>query len=120
MYLGLKHSHLMFVMLSVILFYYRFFVVQIRGNTLPKILKILPHVIDTLLIGTAIGLCFVLGQYPFLVSWLTVKVLFVIGYIVFAALAIKATSKSKGVQWLSGASICLVLAAFMAITKTSF
>lgn len=120
MYLGLKHSHLMFVMLSVILFYYRFFVVQIRNRELPKALKIIPHVIDTLLIATAIGLCVVLQQYPIMVTWLTVKVLFVIGYIVFAVLAIKAQSKSKGIQWLTAASTCLVLAAFMAITKTSF
>lgn len=117
MYMGLKHAHLTFVLLSVVLFYYRFFAIQIQQKELPKFLKVLPHVIDTALLGTAVGLCIVLQQYPLVVTWLTFKVLFVIGYIVFAVFAIKASQKSKAIQWLSAASVCLVLAAFTAITK---
>lgn len=117
MYMGLKHAHLTFVLLSVVLFYYRFFATQIQRKELPKFLKVLPHIVDTALIGTAIGLCIVLQQYPIMVTWLTIKVLFVIGYIVFALFAMKATEKSKAIQWLSAASVCLVVAAFTAITK---
>lgn len=119
MYLGLKHAHLTFVLLSIVLFYYRFFVKQIAGKELPKILKILPHIIDTCLIASAVGLCILLQQYPLVVTWLTFKVFFVIGYIVFALFAMKAQQKAKAIQWLSAASICLIMAAFMAIKKTA-
>ena len=117
MYIGLKHAHLTFVLLSVILFYFRFYHVQLAGKSLPKLLKVLPHIIDTLLIATAVGLCIVLQQYPLIVSWLTFKVFFVIAYIVFAALAIKSANKQKAILMLTGASISLILAAFMAVTK---
>lgn len=117
MYIALKHAHLTFILLSVVLFYFRFYKVQIAGQTLPKFLKILPHIIDTLLIATAIGLCIVIQQYPIMQNWLTIKVLFVIAYIVFAALAIKATNKQRAIAMLTGASVSLIMAAFMAIHK---
>ncbi len=117
MYLGLKHAHLTFVLLSVVLFYFRFYKTQMAGQSLPKWLKITPHIVDTLLILSAIGLCITLQQYPLMVTWLTLKVCFVIGYIVFAALAIKAQVKQKAILMLTGASVCLIMAAFLAIHK---
>ena len=120
MYLAAKHSHLTFVLLSVVLFYFRYFQYQIRGKELPKILKVLPHVIDTLLLVSALILCFIISQYPFTVAWLTYKIVFVIGYIGLAAAAMKTTSKKQSIGFLSGASICLVLAAKFAVTKGAF
>lgn len=88
------------------------------GKELPKVLKILPHVIDTFLLLSAVALCFIIQQYPFVNAWLTVKLGFVIGYIAFAAMAMKAEQKSKSVQMLALSSVCLVFAAYMAVTKT--
>jgi uncharacterized membrane protein SirB2 len=117
MYFALKHAHLTFVLVSITLFYFRFYKVQIKGDSLPKALKIIPHINDTLLLATAVGLCITIQQYPIMANWLTIKLAFVIGYIVFAFKAIKATEKPQANLMLSGASICLVLTIFMAINK---
>ena len=84
---------------------------------LSKFFKVIPHIIDTLLLLSAAALCVIIQQYPFVHGWITVKLGFVIGYIVFAILAMKAEQKSKSVQMLALSSVCLMFAAYMAITK---
>lgn len=117
MYFALKHAHLTFVLVSVVLFYFRFFKVQIKGQSLSKPLKIIPHINDTLLLASAAGLCIVIGQYPIMANWLTIKLGFVIAYIVFGFKALKATNKSQANLMLAAASISLILTAYMAIHK---
>jgi uncharacterized membrane protein SirB2 len=48
-----------------------------------KIVRIAPHVIDTVLLIAAAVLVVLTQQYPGIDSWLTVKVLALIAYIVF-------------------------------------
>lgn len=117
MYFAVKHSHLLLVVLSVVLFYYRFTVHKLMDKPLSKFFKVIPHIIDTLLLLSAAALCVIIQQYPFVHGWITVKLGFVIGYIVFAILAMKAEQKSKSVQMLALSSVCLMFAAYMAITK---
>jgi uncharacterized membrane protein SirB2 len=50
--------------------------------------RIAPHVVDTLLLLSAIGLVFAAGQYPFVHGWLTAKLLALIGYIVLGSIAL--------------------------------
>jgi len=120
MYFAVKHSHMTLALISVVLFYFRFVRQQLLGKELAKWLKIVPHVIDTLLLTTAAILCVLLQQYPFAVEWLTYKVVFVVGYIVLAMFAMKATDKKQAITYLSFASICLVFAAKLAVTKVAF
>ena len=54
-----------------------------------KWVKVLPHVIDTLLLVSAISLTIQIQQYPFVSSWLTVKVVALIMYILFGMLALR-------------------------------
>jgi uncharacterized membrane protein SirB2 len=54
-----------------------------------KWVKVLPHVIDTLLLLSAISLTIQIQQYPFVSSWLTVKVVALIMYILFGMLALR-------------------------------
>jgi uncharacterized membrane protein SirB2 len=49
----------------------------------------LPHVIDTLLLLSAIVLAVTLHQYPFAAPWVTAKVLGLIAYIVLGAIALR-------------------------------
>lgn len=49
----------------------------------------LPHVIDTLLLLSAIVLAGTLHQYPFAAPWVTAKVLGLIVYIVLGAIALR-------------------------------
>jgi len=51
--------------------------------------KIVPHVVDTLLLVSALTLVFWSGQYPFEQPWLTAKVLALIVYIVLGTIALK-------------------------------
>ena len=54
-----------------------------------KWVRVLPHVIDTTLLGSAILLAIQLQQYPFIQGWLTAKVLALIAYIVIGAIGLK-------------------------------
>jgi len=51
--------------------------------------RITPHVIDTVLLASAIGLALILEQYPFVHDWLTAKVLGLIAYILLGSIALR-------------------------------
>ena len=51
--------------------------------------RIFPHVVDTGLLGSAIALAMLSGQYPLAQSWLTAKVMGLIAYILCGTMALK-------------------------------
>ena len=51
--------------------------------------KIVPHVVDTLLLVSAIALAFTLQQYPFIDAWLTAKFFALLLYIGLGSVALK-------------------------------
>lgn len=53
-----------------------------------RVVRVAPHIIDTLLLVSAIVLAVRLEQYPFVHGWLTAKVLALIAYIVFGAIGL--------------------------------
>ena len=57
-------------------------------------MRVLPHIVDTLLIVSGITLCFVIHQYPGHTGWLTEKLIALVAYIVLAVLSIK-SQRSK-------------------------
>ena len=59
------------------------------ANLQKKWVRVVPHVIDSVLLAAAIGLMMVTGQYPFAQGWLTVKVLALLGYIILGSIALK-------------------------------
>ena len=54
-----------------------------------RLARIAPHVVDTLLLASAIALAWQSGQYPFAQSWLTAKLLALVAYIVLGTIALK-------------------------------
>lgn len=62
--------------------------------------KILPHIVDTLLLSSALVLVFQSSQYPFIQSWLTAKVIALITYIVLGTIALK-RGKTKAARSLA-------------------
>ncbi|MDO3382220.1 SirB2 family protein [Gilvimarinus algae] len=95
-YMALKHSHLLLVVLSIGLFFLRFIAREAGARfTQAKFFKIAPHIIDTCLLATGIGLVIVVGYPLWPVNWLSVKILLVIAYIVCGIIAMKATSRVK-------------------------
>ena len=51
--------------------------------------KILPHVIDTLLLGSALGMLLVWQVLPFATPWLAAKILALLLYIVLGMIALR-------------------------------
>ena len=62
-----------------------------------KWVKIVPHIIDTILLTSAIALVVEIGQYPFVNNWLTAKLVALIGYIVLGTIALK-RGKTKSIR----------------------
>lgn len=60
-------------------------------------LRVAPHVVDTLLLASAIWLAWFLGQMPFVHGWITAKVFALLAYIVLGMVALK-RGKSKGAR----------------------
>lgn len=119
MYVMAKHLHLTAVALSILLFIMRFIWVQMDANALQrKWIKIVPHIIDTVLLASAVWLCVILSQYPFAQTWLTFKVIGVIAYIVLGLIALK-KAKTAPVRWVTFLLALGVLAATakVAVTK---
>lgn len=90
MYLTLKMLHMTCALLSITGFIFRG-TLKLQGSALlqKKFLKIAPHIIDTVLLLSAIGLAMTLQQYPFIDSWLTAKLIGLIVYIFLGVYTLK-------------------------------
>ena len=85
-------------MLSGTLFLLRgFWMLRDSAYLQQRWVRIVPHMIDTVLLLSAIGLVYILAQYPFVHSWLTAKVIALVAYIVFGSLALK-RGRSKPIK----------------------
>ncbi len=65
--------------------------------------RIVPHVIDAVLLASAIGLVLILHQYPFVHGWLTAKVLGLTIYIILGSIALKRgpTKPIRAAAWIA-------------------
>ena len=79
--------------------------------------KIVPHVVDTLLLISAIALAFSIHQYPFMDSWLTAKIIGLLLYVVlgFVALRIGMSKTIRFFAWLA-AQATFAYIALVAVT----
>ena len=109
-YLLAKDVHVACVILSLGGFVARG-LLMLAGSPLlgTRVVRIAPHVVDTLLLASAIGLAWMLRQYPFVHGWLTAKVLGLVAYIVLGAIALR-RGTTKGIR----------AAAFVAASATAF
>ncbi len=90
MYPMLKHLHVTFVVLSGVGFLVRgMWMLADSPHLKARWVRIWPHVVDTLLLASALGLAFISGQYPFAQNWLTAKVVGLVAYIVCGTMALK-------------------------------
>jgi uncharacterized membrane protein SirB2 len=109
----------LFIALSVTFLAVRF-LLSLKSPALlqNKFLKIAPHVVDTFLLLTAIGLMLTIQQYPFQTPWLTEKLFGLFAYIGLAVMALK--GRTLLMRWVGfiGALSWLALVAKVAITKT--
>ncbi|OFZ83775.1 MAG: regulator SirB [Betaproteobacteria bacterium RBG_16_66_20] len=90
MYLGLKAAHIACAILSIAGFALRGILMLADSPLLAtRFARVAPHVVDTLLLASALWLAALIGQYPFVEGWLTAKVLALIAYIVLGTVALK-------------------------------
>lgn len=119
---ALKIVHVSTVVLSISFFVVRLFWVYTRPAYLEnRWVRVLPHVNDTLLLVSAIGLTMVLQQYPFVDAWLTAKVVALVIYIVSGSFALKRARSRVSPMVASVASLsCIVYIVAVALTHRPF
>jgi uncharacterized membrane protein SirB2 len=88
-YLIVKTVHVTCAALSYTLFFVRG-VWMMRGSlsVQARWVKIAPHVVDTVLLASAITLAVLIRQYPLVAGWLTAKVIALIAYIGLGTIAL--------------------------------
>ena len=54
-----------------------------------RVVRVLPHINDTILLASALGLAALLSSWPLQQSWLTAKLIGLVVYVVLGSLALK-------------------------------
>lgn len=86
----LKHLHVSMVGLTILGFLLRgFWAWRYPAMLRRKSVRIVPHVIDTVLLASAIGLLVLYGWNPFAFTWLTAKIVLLVVYIGLGMVALK-------------------------------
>lgn len=117
-YLAIKHLHVTFATLSITLFILRGIWMMLESDLLRRRwARIVPHVVDTVLLGSAITMVVWSGQYPFVQHWLTAKVIALVVYIVLGAIALK-RGKTKTVRIAAFAGALLVFSFIVTAAMT--
>ena len=115
----LKMVHVACVAASYSLFLLRG-IWMIRGPALPKQhwVRIVPHLVDTVLLGSAIALAIAIGQYPLTDDWLSAKVAGLLLYIVLGSIALKRgrTRRIRVASWIAAQSVFFYIVA-VAMTR---
>lgn len=106
-YAALKHLHVTCVALSAAGFALRgLWMLQDSPRLKARWVRIAPHVVDAVLLGSAVGLAVWSGQYPLQQGWLTAKVAGLFAYIGLGTVALK-RGRSRRVR---AAAWCAALA----------
>ena len=118
-YLTLKHAHMVLVLLSVLLFNLRFglYMCQ-KGHVLPKWSKIVPHVNDSLLLVSGLGLLHVGGWVPFgNAMWLGWKLVLLVMYVLLGYHTLQKTPQRRAWLWWLFSMACVLAMASLAHFK---
>ena len=117
LYLAIKSVHVGCAALSIIGFAVRGGLMLADSPLLQRrFTRIAPHVVDTLLLLSAIWLAWMLGQVPFVHGWLTAKVLALIAYIVLGVVALR--GPTKAVRAMAFAAALLTAGYIVAVAVT--
>ncbi|MGB8545061.1 MAG: SirB2 family protein [Azonexus sp.] len=95
-YLALKHLHVTCVVLSGLGFALRgWWMLNDSSLLRARLTRVVPHVVDTLLLGSALLMAWQSSQYPFAQGWLTAKFFGLLAYILCGTMALK-RARTKG------------------------
>jgi uncharacterized membrane protein SirB2 len=115
---SLKLVHIAFAALSVALF-------SLRGAWMlvesplreARWARVVPHVVDSLLLATGIWLALRIGQYPFVQPWLTAKVFALVAYIILGSIALKRGS-TRAIRAAAFVAALAVFAYIVGVART--
>ena len=79
--------------------------------------RVAPHVLDTVLLASAIALAVMSGQYPLAYGWLTAKMSGLVAYIVLGAIALT-RGRTLGIRLTAFGGALLVFAYIVAVAST--
>jgi uncharacterized membrane protein SirB2 len=89
-YFLIKSVHVWSVTLSIALFVLRGGLMLADSRWLhTPVLRFTPHVVDTVLLTSALMLTGIVHQYPFVNGWLTAKVIGLVLYVVLGSMALR-------------------------------
>lgn len=118
-YIAIKHLHVACVVLSGLGFGLRGIWMMLGSPLLQaRWVRVVPHMVDTALLGSAIALAVMSGQYPFVQGWLTAKVVGLLAYILFGAMALRrARTKRARVAFFALAVLTFAYIVSVALTR---
>ena len=119
-YLLVKYLHVTCVLISVSLFVLRG-TLQLQSKPWRqwRLLRVAPHIVDTVLLGSALWLVWRSGQYPFVDGWLTAKVLALLVYIGLGMRALgKNTPASQRPVYFAAALLSVAYIVGVALTRS--
>lgn len=108
LYLALKHVHITCVIVSGLGFFLRGLAVMLDSPLIDRRwVRTVPHVVDSVLLSSAIGMAVISSQYPFAQSWLTAKLMALLVYILCGVMALhKGRSKAtRGVFFVGALAV---------------
>jgi uncharacterized membrane protein SirB2 len=117
-YTALKTLHLATIALTLALFLLRGIWMMADSPRLKaRWVRVVPHLNDTLLLASGIGLAVLLQQYPLVHGWLTAKLFALIAYIVLGTVALK-RGKTKSQRIAAWIAALLVFGYMVAVART--
>lgn len=118
-YLLVKYVHVTSVVLSIAGFVARGGLMLAGSPILQaRFVRIAPHIVDTVLLTSAIWLAWMMHQYPFVHGWLTAKVLGLVAYIVLGMVALRRGRTKAMRAWaFAGALLAVAYVVAVALTK---
>ncbi len=114
----LKSIHVSFVALTFLSFSLRaLWMLQDSAMLQRTLVKVLPHIIDTILLASAIALLFKIQQSPLSHPWIAAKILALMAYIFLGTVALKrGKTKKNRIRALIGAYAVLSYIVMVALT----
>lgn len=119
-YALLKMIHVGSIIVSYLLFFLRgVWLMQDSAKLQQRWVKILPHVVDTILLTSAVALAMIIQQSPFSDSWLTAKVIGLLLYISLGMIAMRfgKTRKARIIAWITAQCVFIYIV-LVALTKS--
>jgi uncharacterized membrane protein SirB2 len=117
-YTQLKSLHEGAVTLSLVLFALRgLWMLREDARLQLRWVRVLPHLVDTILLASAVWLAVRIGQAPLRDAWLTAKVIGLLAYIVLGSIALK-RGRSAAVRRSAFAAALCIFAYIVSVALT--